>query len=166
MIDRKFLEANHAELVAEILAEGKASGHATGLKEGAAAELKRIQDVQAQSLPGHEKLIEQLKFDGKTTGEQAAALVVAAEKAIGATHLKDLREDARGTNASASATGDRTDPTAKADDSLPIEERCKKQWDASAELRAEFGDDYKSFLAVAKAEEAGRVRVLGKRQAA
>ena len=53
--------------------------------EGAEAERARIQAVREQSMPGHEKLIEALAFDGKTTGPEAAVQVLAAERArIGA----------------------------------------------------------------------------------
>lgn len=54
----------------------RAEGHAAG----AAAERQRISDVRAQSLPGHEALIERLAFDGTTTGAQAAAAVITAER--------------------------------------------------------------------------------------
>lgn len=54
----------------------RAEGHAAG----AAAERQRITDVRAQSLPGHEALIERLAFDGTTTGAQAAAAVITAER--------------------------------------------------------------------------------------
>ncbi len=49
-------------------------------RAGAKAERERIQAVEAQFLPGHEDLIAKLAFDGKTTGEQAAVAVLAAEK--------------------------------------------------------------------------------------
>lgn len=51
-----------------------------GAKAGAEAERKRIQDMEAQSMPGHEALIQGLKFDGKTTGDMAAAAILKAEK--------------------------------------------------------------------------------------
>jgi hypothetical protein len=51
-----------------------------GFKAGAKAERERIRAVEAQFLPGHEDLIAKLAFDGKTTGEQAAVTVLAAEK--------------------------------------------------------------------------------------
>lgn len=51
-----------------------------GFKAGVEAERKRIQSVEAQSLPGHEDLIAALKYDGHTTGEQAAILVIAEHK--------------------------------------------------------------------------------------
>lgn len=54
----------------------RAEGHAAG----AAAERQRTADVRAQSLPGHEALIERLASDGVTTGAQAAVAVLAAER--------------------------------------------------------------------------------------
>lgn len=54
----------------------RAEGHAAG----AAAERERIQAVRAQALPGHEALVERLAFDGVTTGAQAAAAVITAER--------------------------------------------------------------------------------------
>lgn len=49
--------------------------------EGAAAERQRIADVRAQSMRGHEALIDRLAADGKTTGPEAAVAVLAAHKA-------------------------------------------------------------------------------------
>ena len=48
--------------------------------EGAAGERDRIAAVRAQSLPGHEALIEKLAADGITTGAEAAVQVVAADR--------------------------------------------------------------------------------------
>lgn len=45
-----------------------------------AAELARQSGVRANALPGHEKLIEALAADGKTTPEQAAMAVLTAER--------------------------------------------------------------------------------------
>jgi len=49
-------------------------------QEGATAERERIQSVEAQAIPGHDKLIAALKFDGKSTAGDAAMAVLAAEK--------------------------------------------------------------------------------------
>ena len=55
------------------------------------------------------------------------------------------------------------DAKASADDkSLPIDQRAKAEWDAKAEIRAEFAS-FESYLALRKAEDSGRVRVLGKK---
>lgn len=68
----------------------RAEGHAAG----AAAERQRIADVRAQSLPGHEALVERLAFDGVTTGAQAAAAVITAERERIAAQGTALRNEA------------------------------------------------------------------------
>lgn len=65
-----------------------------GLTVGADAERQRINDVRAQSLPGHESLVEKLAFDGKTTGPEAAQQIVAAENSTRKTMESALDEDA------------------------------------------------------------------------
>lgn len=73
--------AEHAEAAALLRAEGSA------------AERTRITEVRAQALPGHEALVEQLAFDGKTTAAEAAMAINAAERtklqAQGANRLAD-----------------------------------------------------------------------------
>ena len=49
-------------------------------QEGATAERERIQAIEAQAITGHDKLIQALKFDGKSTAGDAAMAIVAAEK--------------------------------------------------------------------------------------
>jgi hypothetical protein len=167
MITREFLNANHASLVAEILAEGRNAGVAEGRTAGAEAERARIKDVEAQSMPGHEQLIAGLKYDGKTTAAEAAVQVLAAEKATLAGVNKDLKADApNAAAASPTATGDRADQEAAAEAQLPPEERAKKRWDRDERLRAEYGDDFKAYMAFEKANAAGRVKILGAKQAA
>lgn len=67
-ITREQLAADAPDTLAQILAEG------------AANERARIQAVEDQAIPGHEALITALKFDGKSTGGDAAMAVLAAEK--------------------------------------------------------------------------------------
>lgn len=62
--------------------------------EGATAERERIKGVRAQTMKGHEALIETLAMDGKTTGPEAAVQVLAAEKAIIGKIGADLAADA------------------------------------------------------------------------
>lgn len=98
MLTIETLRTEHAALVAQIEAEAReglltadqaseqaaelvAAARAEGVQEGAAGERQRIADVRAQLIPGHETLIEQLAFDGQTTGPEAAQAIVAAEKA-------------------------------------------------------------------------------------
>jgi signal peptide peptidase SppA len=86
-MDRQELEAAHPELLRSILAEGRAAG--------AAAECARIQGVEAALIPGHERLIASLKFDGKTMPGDAALAINSAERG--------LREAAATANANAAA---------------------------------------------------------------
>lgn len=83
-MDRKELEQQHpalfAQLKNEFSAEATAAVTATATAAGAAAERQRIADVRAQSLTGHEALIETLAADGKTTGPEAAMAVLAVER--------------------------------------------------------------------------------------
>ena len=165
MIDRKFLEANHASLVAELLAEGRDAGHDAGFSAGALAERERIQSVFAQSMPGHSKLIHALAFDGKTSGPEAAAQVLAAERTKLGKQVEDLAADAADLATVAPTAS--SDPAAQAAAAAaelakkPIEERCKIEWDKSVELRAEYGDQFDAFVAFRKAEARGNVKILG-----
>ena len=102
-LTRESLERDHAALYGQIRSDAMA--------EGATQERARIQAVRAQALPGHEALIETLAFDGKTTGDQAAAAVLAAERqAIAArAHAADAPNaapnGAKGANAEDTAEG-------------------------------------------------------------
>ena len=80
-MDRVTLEQQHPALFAQLQSEFTATATATATAAGAAAERQRITDVRAQTLPGHEALVEALAFDGKTTGPEAAMAVNAAERA-------------------------------------------------------------------------------------
>ena len=82
-------------------AEGVTAGKAEGIVEGSQGERDRIKAVEAQALPGHEALIGELKFDGKTTGEQAAVRILQAERQKGTQQLDKLRADAAGAQTTA-----------------------------------------------------------------
>lgn len=86
-ITRDVLATENPELLAALIEEGRQAGLAEGMATGAAAERQRIQDVQAQALPGHEALIQALAYDGKTSGAEAAIQVINAEKALGASRM-------------------------------------------------------------------------------
>jgi hypothetical protein len=72
----------------------KDEAFAKGKEEGATAERERIKAVESHSMPGHEKLVAELKFDGKTTGDQAAARILQAEKEKKTSKLTEIRGDA------------------------------------------------------------------------
>jgi hypothetical protein len=70
---------DHNQVAADWAAENPEAA-AVLRTEGAAGERDRIAAVRAQSLPGHEGLIEKLAADGQTTGPEAAVQVIAADR--------------------------------------------------------------------------------------
>jgi signal peptide peptidase SppA len=94
--------------ISKITADSKAEG----VKSGAAAECVRIKAVEAaaEGFPGHDELVAKLKFDGTTTGDQAATQILSAEKKLRGEKLKDIKADApKAANASdpGNAAGDK-----------------------------------------------------------
>jgi ClpP class serine protease len=143
------LRAAHPDLVSSLLDEGRTAG--------AAAERARILEVEAQALPGHEALIAQLKADGATTGPMAAVAVLAAERAVATSRVDAIAADAPAAVPFAAAPADASATDA---DASP-EDRARAAWDADPSLRAEFGA-FDTYLAYAKANAAGMVKVLSK----
>lgn len=91
-MDLKQLTDKVAELSAQLKAANDAQQIAIDLS--VVAERKRIMAVEEQLIPGHEALILSLKFDGKSTGGDAAQAVLAAEKQSRASHAAKLAADA------------------------------------------------------------------------
>ncbi len=85
------------------------------MNESAKAERERILAVEANSMPGHEKLVAEMKADGKTTGPQSAQRILAAEKAKTAQIAKDLAADspAAAPASEAAETGKKTEVNSK-----------------------------------------------------
>lgn len=156
-MDRKQLETEHPAMFAQLRAEFTA--------EGARAERTRIQQVEAACLAGHEALIAGMKFDGKSSGADAAMAVLSAEKSLRSKAAVALAADApvpAKPAATPAVEAAAQDPMA--DTSKPVEERCKAKWDSDAKVRGEF-TSLAAFTAMTKAEESGQVRVLSKRAA-
>jgi ClpP class serine protease len=131
-MNKEELRAAHPDLCAALVEEGREAG----FEAGAVAERKRIQDVEAQVLPGHEKLIASLKFDGKTTGPEAAALVVTAERGANEMRATALATERPAPAPSAEAPKDEPKVNPKA---VPgTEAEAKAKYEASAELQQEF----------------------------
>ena len=112
-LTREALERDHAALFAQLRSEFSAAG--------AAAERDRIRAVREQSRPGHEALVERLAADGNTTGPEAAAAVLAAERgarnAAAQAHANDAPNAAPAAHApvaSEDKTGDQKVAEAKA----------------------------------------------------
>jgi len=82
---------------------------ATAHSAGATAERERITAVRAQSLPGHEALIDRLAFDGKTTGPEAAVAVLSAVRTAtagaAAAHFADAPKGANPSPTHSGAAG-------------------------------------------------------------
>ncbi len=148
-MDKATLQKDHPALAAELA------------QEAAAAERQRILDVEAQALPGHEALIAQFKADGKTTGPEAALAVLNAEKKLRGNAAADLAADA-GTPVPATPSQSGDHAAAADNKNLPVDARCKAKWDADANIRAEFGGSFESFVAFTKAEESGHARIFSK----
>jgi signal peptide peptidase SppA len=133
--------------------------------EGADAERTRIQAIEKQTIPGHEALISQLKFDGKSTAGDAAQAVLAAEQTLRINQAKALANDAPQPLVQVPAATVSLDATAQAkadadaQATLPVEDRCKAQWDKTPALRQEFAS-LAAFTAFTRADESGRARVL------
>ena len=103
-------------------------------KTGADAERSRIQEVLEVAIPGHEKVIEKLAFDGVTTGPQAAMVILKAEKLTRETLLKNHDADAPPALKQPTPADD-----GKIPENLKGEDRWKAEFDKSAKLQEEFG---------------------------
>ena len=167
------LKEKHPDVHKAIFEDGRLAGIEEGKpafqeavdaarKEGAAAEQVRIKSVKALSIPGHEALIETLMFDGVTTGEQTAVQVLAAEKTLRESKLAAFQ--AEGKDIKVPVVEGAEQPSGAVDPNLPVEERAKAEWDKDPDLRAEFKDNFTAFLAFKKADEAGSVKILGRRK--
>lgn len=122
----------HPDLIAQVAADA------------ANAERARILGIENVALPGYDDEIAAFKADGKTTPEQAAMAIVAAERKTGGRRLDDLAADdadAAAVTAGAPRSGD---GFTKA--STPDEWRA--EWKASADLQNEYptADAYAAFM--------------------
>lgn len=152
---REQIAADYPEIAEAFRAEGRAGVDLGAARaEGAAAELQRVKDVQAASLPGHEALIASLMFDGVTTGAQAALKVLAAERTKRGDKLLALQADAAVAATTAAAS---PDADAKGDETMPLEDRCRAEWQSDPSIRADFGD-VDEYIAFRKAETGGRIK--------
>lgn len=152
---REQIAADYPEIAEAFRAEGRAGVDLGAARaEGAAAELQRVKDVQAASLPGHEALIATLMFDGVTTGAQAALKVLAAERTKRGDKLLALQADAAVAVTTAAAS---PDADAKGDETMPLEDRCRAEWQSDPSIRADFGD-VDEYIAFRKAETGGRIK--------
>lgn len=140
-----------AEITIEMLNEKHPQIVTQLMQIGADAERERIQSCEDAALPGHEKIVNAMKFDGKSTGADVALAIVQEEKSLRVQHLKDFHA-----NAPQPLPHAAINPVAQeektADTALPLEERAKKSWDSDAKVRKEFGT-YGAYLAYMRVDE-------------
>jgi hypothetical protein len=139
-----------------------------GFSAGAEAERKRIQAVEEQGsgFPGHEDLVAKLKYDGKTTGPQAAVQIIAAEKKKLVSIAADLRADAGAPSVNSPVEDTVRTGVQQVDGSMSQEQVAdiaKREWATNPNLHKEFTGEAQ-YCAFKKAEAAGRIRVLNTRR--
>jgi len=150
VITAEFLNTNHPDIVAALAAEA------------AKKERERIQAVQSQLISGHEDLVNTLMFDGETTGEQAAVKILQAEKDARLKFQNQLDTDAPAAVA-ATLVPEVEETIDTEDENIPLEDRAKAAWDKNKKIRDEFLNDFDVYLAYLKADAAGQVRILARK---
>ncbi len=152
-ITRSYLADNHANLVKDIFDEGLKAG----MKTGAETERNRIKSVEQQALAGHEDLVNELKYDGKTTGEQTAVKILAAEKQKRKDKFHSMQDDAPNPVNQPPNNG----LTGGAPNSnLSIEDQCKAKWNKDNSLKDDFLS-LDAYVAYSKASEKGLTKISG-----
>lgn len=129
------LRAEHGELIATIE------------KDAATAERERILGIEANALPGHEKLVAEMKADGKTSPAEAAVRILAVEKTKAADRQKGLEALDR------AAAGVESAPIAGAEGkaSASTPEEWRAEWAKDSKLQAEY-PTAESYIATMKKE--------------
>ncbi len=146
----EYLTAHHADLVK------------TFYQVGAQQERERIQAVEDQCIPGHEALIKQLKFDGKTSGAEAALQVLAAEKQRCAEKLIPIKADSLSPlPISKSLSEESLHSHENKQTTLPQETSWEMQWQKDAALQSEFGS-FETYAAFMKAQGNDQINLLNR----
>lgn len=143
------LQEHRPDLVTSIETSAAATASATA----SAAERARILGIDEIDTGGHAELVAAAKADGKTTPAELALQIVKAEKAAGGNLL--AARAAADTEAAVTPIAPKTTTSSAGS----FEDQAKATWDKDADLRAEFRNDFDSYLAFCKAEAAGRARI-------
>ena len=121
------------------------------MNEGAEKERERIKACENAMLPGHEKLVESMKYDGKSQAADVALAIVGAEKKIRANHLQDFTANAP--DPLPLAPVQPLDSLSIESTNLSLEDSAKAEWDNKKEIRDEF-KTFGAFLGFKKVEQA------------
>jgi len=123
----------------------------------ATAERTRILGIEANAMPGHEKLVTAMKTDPTVTPDQAAGRIIAADKALRAGELRaieDVETVTGGVKPAAVSGGHQPAP-----ETANTVEGWKAEWSKSADLKAEF-ETAEQYAVFKEAETNGRVKIL------
>jgi len=169
------LRAEHAEVYNQVFELGKAdaskefeskletereTARNEGAEKGAQEERSRIAKTYGLMNAGNREMVEKYMFSEPIPAGDAALAVNQAEKERLGKVAANLEADGKGNEIPASEGHSET-PTDSNED-LPVEEQAKTKWDSDSKIRAEFRNDYDSYLAYFKHDKAGRVRILGR----
>jgi len=133
------------------------------ITQGATTERERIKSVQAQALPGYDDLVAEMMYDGTTSGPEAAVRILQADKAARAGQAQAIRDDAAVLNGAAPAAPAPAPQTQSDLSQLPLEDRCKAEYEKDATLRADFPTP-EAYIASERARTNGKLRIIGPKQ--
>lgn len=139
--------------------EGKAESREEALVAGAQAETQRIKDIEALLIPGHEALVQTLKFDGKTTAAEAAIKLVQAEKGVQRATADALAAD--GVKPVAHAAAPAEGEEGGGDGAPEGPDKWKAQYEKDSKLQAEF-KTFSAYEGYMRGVASGRVKILRK----
>jgi len=161
------LTAAFPDIVGQIRSESAAAASVTlnetalaaARLEGAETERKRVAGIEAAALPGHEKLLAELKADGSVTPEAAAMRFINAEKTARAGQAQAIIDVEKATGkVKATTTTSTTQPAAN------TPEGWKAEFEKSPELQEEFGSADR-YVTYQQGVANGRIRRLTQRSA-
>lgn len=152
VVTADLIKTHFPSVAADLMAAGRA--------EGAKAERERVAGIEAALIPGHEKIIAEMKADPTKTELDAHRAVAAAERQARADVRSGLDKDEaemkglRSEHGPANGKDEPKKPAATAQ----TPDGWKAEYAASEELQAEFATEA-AYLAFKQAEKAGRVRI-------
>ena len=149
--------AANAEITIETIKESHPDIVSALINEGAELERERIKACEGASFPGHEALVASMKYDGKSQAADVALAVMSAEKEVRAKHHADLKANAPAVVPFAAVDPVKSDSA----DNLSPEDKIKATWEKDANLRAEFGDNFKAYERYEQAKASGKIKVIG-----